>query len=396
MSKPCLTPFHKFFPPMPLLELIQSPTGPATHAMVIGVGTYIHLKGGTGPQAARQWGLEQIPSAPLSALHFIDWLLNRFDNPTHPLATIEHLISAPSVVTDRSRTKHSSTEPIMANIMAAYTQWIARAGTNPDNIAIFYFCGHGLYNRHGTALLTADFANPVFANLSLNAIHVEATVDCMLACPAKQQCFFIDSCRTIDTAWSDMMNTPGQPLGTAGNANLAAVDQPIFFATGRTKTAIAPDGEVSVFTKALVEALSHMAADDPFGNHNLQTWVVNTANILRAVNDAIRMERIERPWLEGPVCNFGGGGSHFDLHNPKPPLSIPVLAVCKPADLNTQATFKLAQGANVIASGKANGDAWVSRHPPDSYEVNANLDDGRSKSSPINLSPPSKLAVFEF
>lgn len=366
--------------------------GPATHAFVVGCGTYAHLEDGSGAPAHNQWGLGQLTSAAVSARYFIDWLLHGFHNDRAPLASIEHLVSE-GTVEDLGGANHDSEMPTMVAVERAYRRWLDRVGSHPDNIAIVYFCGHGLFNNGGTALLCADFADPAFATTSRNAIHLEATVRGMLACAARRQCFFIDSCRTTDTQWQAMMDQPGQPLGAATVNDLAAKDQPVFFATGRTQTAVAVAGEVSLFTHALIEALNGLAADDPFGDYALGSWVVDTANIARAVNMSIDIECYARPFLAGPRCNFGGDGAHFELHYPQPPLRVPVIVGCDPASFNQQATFAISRDGTLVDRRAPNPALWISRQEPDQYEVAIDLN-GSSTSRILNLYPPGKRALF--
>ena len=60
---------------------------PATHAIVIGVGTYPHLNGGDPERLSRyHGGLKQLSSPPESAREFTNWLLDEFHNPAKPLA----------------------------------------------------------------------------------------------------------------------------------------------------------------------------------------------------------------------------------------------------------------------------------------------------------------------
>lgn len=385
---------------MALLSIIPDHPGPATHVMVIGVGSYAHLNGGSGPPAAENWNLKQLSSAPLSAQHFIQWLVKDYRNSEAPLASIEHLISSPHQVADAAGTLHASQEPTMANLYTAYKDWKRRAGSHPDNIAIFYFCGHGLYNNNGTALLAADFADPDVDRIALNAVHVEGTVNGMLSCAARRQCFFIDSCRTVKTSWQEMMDSPGQPLGTAGVRNLSAAQQPIFYATGPTQVALAPAGKVSLFTKSLVEALQSLAAVNPDGDFINGKWVVDTSRIEEGVNTAIKMDLTNRPWLEGPECYFGGSGKHFNLHDLPARPAVPVIMGWDPSALNQRASFEIHCAGTLVAQRlyvpptPQPLEPWESRQPPEIYQVKTVLDNGYEVSRQLILQPPMKRAIF--
>lgn len=68
-------------------------TGPATHAIVIGVGAYPHLIGGAGPLTNRNEGMAQLSSPPLSARALAEWLIESLHDPSKPLATVALLLS---------------------------------------------------------------------------------------------------------------------------------------------------------------------------------------------------------------------------------------------------------------------------------------------------------------
>jgi hypothetical protein len=48
---------------------------PATHAIVVGVGAYPHLNGGTGVLTPDHDGMGQLSSPPVSAHMFAAWLI---------------------------------------------------------------------------------------------------------------------------------------------------------------------------------------------------------------------------------------------------------------------------------------------------------------------------------
>lgn len=375
---------------MATLNLLPGHQGPATHAFIIGVGSYHHLKPGDA------WGLGQLSTAPVSAQRFANWLLQRYSDPGRPLASIEHLISG-GTFTDHANVVHASEEPELARIEAAYTQWFERANRHPDNLALFYFCGHGLCNSRGSTLLAADFADPRFQRTSRNAIHVEGTANAMLACKAKYQCFFLDCCRTTDLEWQNIMEEPGQPLGTARSTDLTAAHQPMFFAAGRTEAATGVAADVTVFTKALIEALDGMAAVEPDGDLDAQSWRVNTGSIAAAIDSAIAVERHQKPHIPDLHCHFGGNGAHFDLNYPHLPLSIPVVVGCDPEHLTGQAQFRLEHGERgEVGRRDARAGLWISRQEPSTYHASASVPNNAPQTKTFLLYPPSKRALLKF
>src|SRR5262245_55400898 len=67
--------------------------GAATPAIVIGVGAYPHLPAGSQALVAEPEGMSQLTSPPISARKFAAWLIERYDVPSRPLATVALLVS---------------------------------------------------------------------------------------------------------------------------------------------------------------------------------------------------------------------------------------------------------------------------------------------------------------
>lgn len=381
---------------MALLSLNLDPKRASTHAFVVGVGTYPHLDGGSTPNTTLELGLGQLSSPPLSAQRFIRWLLEEFHNDKAPLATIEHLISAPHQVQDKQGKNQPSEEPTFANLETAYKRWIDRASENEDNIAIFYFCGHGMAKGAETALLAADFGNPAVARLTKNAIHLEDTVKGMFACKANQQCFFIDTCRTKDERLEKLMSSAGEPLGEASADDVRVVQQPVIFASSLTQRALAQDGAVSAFTQSLIEALDGMAADDDAqGSFAPGECVVKTELLCRAIRESLELQRLEKPWLGGPECTDGGGGS-FHLHFPQRPVRVPLLMKCEPAEVETAVTLSITRDGSLISERTGASGPWLTWQEPSFYKLAATLANGQKEEKTLMHFPAIKKCGFKF
>ena len=59
--------------------------GGAVHALVIGIGDYPHLIGGSGPLTPSHDGMQQLSSPPVSARAVADWLIADFRHPEHEI-----------------------------------------------------------------------------------------------------------------------------------------------------------------------------------------------------------------------------------------------------------------------------------------------------------------------
>src|ERR1044071_6971500 len=123
--------------------------GPATHAIVIGMGYYAHLKGGSGKKFRNAVGLGQLTSPPLSAHAVARWLIEEYHHHHKPLGSVSLLCSDSNnrgfefTVNGRKR---SAAVPAatMNEVQQAIWNWHALGNTNANNLLLFYFCGHGV------------------------------------------------------------------------------------------------------------------------------------------------------------------------------------------------------------------------------------------------------------
>ena len=101
---------------------------PGTHALIIGVGGYPHLPGGTGPTIADPTmfaGLTQLTSPPASAVALAEWLVAAdAERWVAPLASVDLLVSPHPAYPEVGA---GTVEPTIANIGTAYRAWRQRA-----------------------------------------------------------------------------------------------------------------------------------------------------------------------------------------------------------------------------------------------------------------------------
>src|SRR5437867_1912389 len=106
---------------------------PGTHALVIGVGRYPWLVGGKGkPTFAENDGMAQLTSPPASARAFATWLLESYENPQSPLASVDLLLSDSKSQTFKMGSKSVAVDSAtFANVAPAIKAWAIR-GARPD------------------------------------------------------------------------------------------------------------------------------------------------------------------------------------------------------------------------------------------------------------------------
>jgi hypothetical protein len=155
--------------------------------------------------------LGQLSSPPVSAEALANWFLARqadprtahgFHNPHVPLASIEMLISPSWGTRDPVqlyRYARAGGDVIAVHgasrerISACYAAWLGRVKTQPDNIGIFYFCGHGLTGLNDY-VLPEDFGHEPL-NPWHDAIDIAGTARAARRAVAGALYFFIDACR---------------------------------------------------------------------------------------------------------------------------------------------------------------------------------------------------------
>ena len=257
-----------------------------THVLIIGVGAYDNLPGGTDPKEQQFFSaqsLGQLTTSILSAKAFYETVLElgreksageRVGNWTKPLGSVEVLIS-----------QVPGTNPIFeqpinpanrANILQAYFSWKNRCNTRADNVAVFYFCGHGL-DKGEHFLLAQDFGK-VPENPWEGSFAFDMTRRAFFGCKAETQLFFIDACRqlTSDMIMIDVPLNPIEPPSLRARDCKFNLTQK---AAAANESAYGPKSGVTFYTQALIGALTGNASD----NDNSQ-WRVNTGTLAARMN----------------------------------------------------------------------------------------------------------------
>lgn len=246
---------------------------PQTHVLIIGVSEYMYLKDGKKVKLQEfdfVADLKQLTSTSASAKLFTEEVLNLHQNSSWcvPLGTVDLLegeFATRNHIEDR------------------YHEWRERCEANKDNVAVFYFAGHGFYCRGNQYLLPADFgasANNPWAK----AIDFTQTRMAFQSCTAKTQLFFIDACRTIPLeALLSSFNVGS--IDVIHELHGACDHELTLISTSVGSSAYGRENEPSFFTKALVNGLTGYAAmnvDDD--------WVISTSTLSTKMNEWVKME----------------------------------------------------------------------------------------------------------
>lgn len=168
----------------------------------------------------------------------------------------------------------------MSNIENSYWEWKQRCNEHPDNVAIFYFCGHG-FEKDEQYLLAEDFGKTPHNPWS-GCFAFDLTRRGFSTCKANTQLFFVDACRQIT---SDMLTTdfrvmPIDPPNLLAKDCLYRLTQQ---AAAINESAYGKKNDVSFYTQALINALRGDASTGDNGD-----WVVNTGVLASKMTSFIK------------------------------------------------------------------------------------------------------------
>jgi hypothetical protein len=105
------------------------------------------------------------------------------------------LLSGPSTYEHPDGNPQPVAPATMDNVRIAFDRWHDRCDADPENVAVFYFCGHGI-EADTLALLMEDFGKRP-KNPWTQAMGFSLTRLGMTLCQAKTQFYFIDACRSV-------------------------------------------------------------------------------------------------------------------------------------------------------------------------------------------------------
>ena len=261
---------------------------PQTHVLIIGVGHYPYLSGGASTVPQTFGGvnqLTQLTSPCISAKAFCETVLS-FDKPNasirwkQSLGSVELLLSPlPQQIGNMADIPYDAATRV--NIENAYREWKQRCNTHSENIAVFYFCGHGL-EKESQFLLAEDFGrNP--DNPWNGAIDMDLTRRAFHACKANTQLFFIDACRQVTASM------------LTHQLSVSAIDIPSMLTAdclynltlkgaANNESAFGRRDDISYFTKALINGLTGHAATKVNDD-----WVIITGTLASKMTQFIQL-----------------------------------------------------------------------------------------------------------
>lgn len=308
-----------------ILDNIQ-PDTPQTHVLIIGVGGYRYLSGGAEQKqhTIESIGLlKQLSSPPKSALAFRKFITETADRWKAPLGSIEFLLSPSPDDPDPSGENENFEPATIHNITQAYGRWKNRCNSLEENMAIFFFCGHGL-EKEEHFLLAEDFGedsnNPWRGGFSFNK-----TRRAFHSCKAQTQCFFIDACRQI-TSGILQQDLPSIPLDVPNFSSSDCLYNLTVKAAAHNEQAYGPRKEPSYFTQALTKAFQGALAK----NIN-NRWVIETGRIASEITHLIGSINSSQDYRQRTTSDITTSTSIFEVSGTP---NVEVTIDCLPSEAN--------------------------------------------------------------
>jgi Caspase domain len=321
---------------------------PGVHVILIGVGKFANaraadLLGDDAPAG----GFADLESPLHSIEAFTEWLQMELDVVDTPLLTLRALGSS-----SRRTSYLGVTPPTFNNIADEVGEWSDDVDTHEDNLAIFYFCGHGLRIGETQLLLAEDFGSNKRAPFE-NTIEPELLANSMRKNKARRQLYLIDACST-EVSFSERYRNvrPRTIVQEARNENLANSEQCLIRASKLGTQAFGSASGPSLFMEAFLRAMKGAGAVSA----PRRQWVINTDMLKLALTWLIQL----RPEGYGQEVSFGGGAlsTSVSFHTlPGEPI-VPVHVSCDPKEFETRSALHVDQAVHSLAG------SW-----PESFDV---------------------------
>ena len=358
---------------------------PQTHVFIIGVGGYPYIKGGIEEKeqtldCAKILG--QLTSPPLSAKALSDTVINLHTQNAwiKPLGSIELLISPVGidpVIIEGQEVERAH----MENISESFNAWFERCNTSTENVAIFFFCGHGV-DKVEHVLLAEDFGKNVI-NPWNGSFSFDKTRRGFYRCEASTQIFFVDACRlfTADMLLTELSpNALIEPHFNATECRYDLTQKAAAFKEG----AYGPLNDVSFYTKALIRALEGGVL-----TREEDEWTITQASLATKMEDLIEIVYGEK--VPEQRCINRTSRSTDILHFVEAP-NIDVVIDCSPEDAHNLAHLSYSGvDTDLNDSRLPHVDPWNISIKPGIYKLNAEFPDGQYENTNEfkNFMPPA-------
>ncbi|MDJ0659704.1 MAG: caspase family protein [Crocosphaera sp.] len=385
-----------------------------TYVFIIAIGYYPHL---IDPSPKLQSKLSEfdlttlegyLSCPPISAIQFAEWMESKYQNLKAPLASIDMFISSgeqkgttispktENYISLKTGNSHPVDRATWSNISQAFDQWLNQL--KMDDVAIVYFCGHGLGRLGRTreqTLPLENFGKKPNMLFTDDAIDIENTfIGMTTACKAKTQCYLIDSCRQETEGLSKISGNLGLPLARGGRITSSVGNQWIFRASPTGATAYGKPGEASYFTQALIQSLDIFASQ--LSSDSNEKWLVELSEINRALKKTVK--RLSHG--KQKRTDYQDISETYIFHELREPPLLPINVSIHPSSVTEQAQIKLNNSHQNYYLPPWNFNVQASRqyykiniNSPSDYVIDSPQDHNLDASDPMKAPITCQLTV---
>lgn len=303
----------------------------ALHALIVGVSAYPHLPGGEGHTTGPDYGLQQLSAPAASAVAIRSWLEGAASRLAVPLGSVRTLLSPSATELAADPSLAQATGANYQEFFDAAQNWRRECESDPDNIAFFYFAGHGVQRtRSDSVLLLSDFGdrpgNPLLRAVDVNNLFGGMASSTARPAMARTQLWFVDACRAFPGAFANFQTLQATAVF---EVELSEADErcaPVYFGAVPGGNAYSVPGDRTLFSMALLESLEHSGGVKPV--QGVPGWQVTTGSLLDGMQASIadineRLGGSQRIWDGGQMEDPDRSIVHLD-RIPEVPVSLEV------------------------------------------------------------------------
>lgn len=369
--------------------------GPKTHVLLIGVGGYPFLKDGINAKEQSE-GLQELGqlTSPVASVSSLYKKINEYNTKnvwSKKLGSIEILLSPPpDSVNDLQNLNIENAS--LANIQNAYYSWMERCDEDENNVALFYYCGHGFQKKHH--FLLADDFGKIPENPWLGAFDFDDTRDAFYSCKAKTPIFFVDACRqvTIEMLQNDLTVAPIQnpslynPQESRNHLTLKS--------TASGQNAYGRINQPTYFVNALISGLDGLVAKQDENDD----WLIETGGLASNIHNLLDL--LHPSYSSKQSCQVNNGVSASIIKREEPPIALLEVS-CVPDEALPLASLRCTEDITVTPlsyNRQPMADNWKLNIKAAIYKLEATFqprNNFNNSSKKISLIPPyKKVNIF--
>jgi hypothetical protein len=332
---------------------------PGLHALIVGLSEYPHLERATkenqNDKTAPHYGLRKLSSPALSAYRLARALLLWGPTLAMPIATIRLLLS-PSEDENISELPlvKRAVEPTWDNFAAEAQNWRQCAASHKDNIAFFYFGGHGLQrDLYDQILLLKGFGDGLGAPLN-HGVDTQRLLRGMAGSDlnpnmARRQIFLFDACRTPVPDISETELESVRDIWKIDKTDHDDRNCAVFYATMPGRSSYANRGKQTVFVRAFINALNGIGAEEtqrfvPGGGK--ATWAITASSLAASLSHLIRHD--PTPISSDQQLFPAGARPDFIIREMYRAPRVKFQIRLNPSKDHERASFSLRDGGNLV------------------------------------------------